>query len=481
MKKILVLIMLLGVVVLLNAIGDKPDDFVNYGGILPGVGPIDPSSAFTTDDNENNAHAGIPDFDMDVYLYNSDSEAPIEFNIYIDETAITHASLSVSAWDVDVSAGEVDEVYLNGHLVGTLTGTNNGWSITYFNVNPSFVLTGQNLVQINIDVARIGGWATTVDWGQLVINDPLGNAFIRYVELDKDPEHECYLPGEYINVTIEVDTDLPAQWVYVTTILLDETNTQITSISRWVEISLLEDEWFVESLQIPTNSESMWYYVQVIVSGGCGGMQDYICIYVPDCRLPVTLSSFTAIYEDSTPTLHWTTQSESNNLGWNIYRSLSENIGQANQINNLLIPGYGTTSEPTDYVFTDENEVENNTSYWYWLESTSYSGETDLYGPVTLTIEIEENETPDLPTESILQGNYPNPFNPNTMINFSIQEGESGALTIYNTRGQLLETHHYETGDHQLNWDAAKYGSGIYFYKLETQNFVSTKKMIMVK
>ena len=67
------------------------------------------------------------------------------------------------------------------------------------------------------------------------------------------------------------------------------------------------------------------------------------------------------------------------------------------------------------------------------------------------------------------------------MISFSIQDGENGALTIYNTKGQLLETHNYEAGDHQLNWDAAKYGSGIYFYKLETISYTNIKKMIMVK
>ena len=81
----------------------------------------------------------------------------------------------------------------------------------------------------------------------------------------------------------------------------------------------------------------------------------------------------------------------------------------------------------------------------------------------------------------MLRGNYPNPFNPLTMINFSIQDGTSGALTIYNIRGQLLETHNYEAGDHELNWNAAQYGSGIYFYKLETQNYTNIKKMIMVK
>ena len=484
MKKILVL-MLLVVVVLLSAIGDKPDDFIIYGGPGSGFEPVDPTSSFTTYDNENNILSGVPDNDMDVYLYNYDNIVPIEFNIFIDDTAITDAQLSLYAWDIDETSGEVDKVYLNGNYLGTLTGANQEWSTTVFYVDPSYLVVGpngKNLVQVYVDVENLGNptWAVTVDWGQLVINNNPGDAWIRYVDLD----NTCYEAGQEVAITIEVDTDLDVQWVLVETNLLDPDSTNIAGTSRYIMIQLSNNEPFTEILTIPSGSPDGTYYIQVIVYAGCTMIQQdlWLVPFEVGCgQTPVTLSSFTAVYENSTPTLQWTTQSESNNLGWNVYRSLSENIGQANQINNVLIPGYGTTSEPTDYVFTDTYEVENNTSYWYWLESTSYSGETDLFGPVTLTIQIEENQTPDLPTESILQGNYPNPFNPHTMIRFSIQDGESGALTIYNTRGQLLETHHFEAGDHQLNWDAAQYGSGIYFYKLETQNFINTKKMIMVK
>ncbi|MCK4652869.1 MAG: hypothetical protein KAU01_00305, partial [Candidatus Cloacimonetes bacterium] len=102
-----------------------------------------------------------------------------------------------------------------------------------------------------------------------------------------------------------------------------------------------------------------------------------------DQPLPVTLSSFTAIYANSTPILHWTTQSENSNLGWNVYRSFSQNLGQASQINNELIPGAGTTSEPTDYQFTDEYDAIVGQTYWYWLESISDAGETESYGPVS--------------------------------------------------------------------------------------------------
>ncbi len=199
-----------------------------------------------------------------------------------------------------------------------------------------------------------------------------------------------------------------------------------------------------------------------------------------DAPLPVALSSFTAIYANSNAILHWTTQSENNNLGWNVYRSFSQNLGQASQINNELIPGAGTTSEPTDYQFTDEYDVIVGQTYWYWLESISGAGDTENYGPVTLTVP-EEEPIPVLPQNTFLCSNYPNPFNPDTKIEFSIKEDENGTLTIYNAKGQLLEIHLYETGEHELAWDAARYGSGIYFYKLETQSYTETRKMLMLK
>ena len=69
-----------------------------------------------------------------------------------------------------------------------------------------------------------------------------------------------------------------------------------------------------------------------------------------DTTLPVELSTFTAAYINSASTLNWTTQSESNNLGWNVYRSETEDFAAGSVQNADLIDGAGTTSEPTDYI-----------------------------------------------------------------------------------------------------------------------------------
>lgn len=89
-----------------------------------------------------------------------------------------------------------------------------------------------------------------------------------------------------------------------------------------------------------------------------------------------------------------------------------------------------------------------------------------------------------LPKDFVLNQNYPNPFNPSTTIEFSISKRANVNLTVYNAIGQKMETivsGELSIGTHQYVWNAEKYSSGIYFYRLETNNFVQTKKMLLVK
>jgi len=202
-----------------------------------------------------------------------------------------------------------------------------------------------------------------------------------------------------------------------------------------------------------------------------------------DPSLPVTLSSFTAQFIGSSPILCWTTQSEDNNSGWNIYRGDYRDAfinGDAIQINLELIEGAGTTSIPTDYTFEDQNNIIAGNEYWYILESVDYSGETHIHGSVSLIIP-EENPTPELPQQTLLIGNYPNPFNPNTTISFIIKENETAHLSIFNIKGQEVETIRFETGIYKYLWDASSYASGIYLYKLKSESFSEIRKMILLK
>ena len=125
---------------------------------------------------------------------------------------------------------------------------------------------------------------------------------------------------------------------------------------------------------------------------------------------PVELSSFTAVIDNGDPVLNWTTQSEMNNMGWNIYRSETESTEDYIQINENMIEGAGTTEEQTDYSYSDNTEVVPGSTYWYWLQAVDMGGATNLFGPISIEIPEEEEEPPVIPYEWGIM-NYPNPFN----------------------------------------------------------------------
>ncbi len=221
-----------------------------------------------------------------------------------------------------------------------------------------------------------------------------------------------------------------------------------------------------------------------------------------DDPLPVTLSTFSGIYFNGNAQLQWITQSETNNLGWNIFRSLSDNVEESLQINEIIINGAGTTTNPTQYSYIDEslplymyqNYVNNGDLVNYWLESISVSGETVLHGPVAITVidEGQQYETPDIQKDLGLLPNYPNPFNPNTYISFNLKESSEVELTVFNTKGQKIKTifKGYAEGNtdypHIFQWDGTNEDgvsvkSGVYLYRLKSDNDSETKKMILLK
>ncbi|MCF7793850.1 MAG: T9SS type A sorting domain-containing protein [Candidatus Cloacimonetes bacterium] len=201
-----------------------------------------------------------------------------------------------------------------------------------------------------------------------------------------------------------------------------------------------------------------------------------------DPSLPVTLSSFTGNLDNGLPTLNWTTESELENMGWNIYRSEYENGLEDNSIKltDELIPGMGTISVPTNYNYIDEQPVQILGLHFYWLESVSFGGDLEMFGPVSINLN-SANLIPGTPDKSFVSQNRPNPFNPTTTVEFGIKEGESGILTIYNILGQKVLSQKFESGYHTYNWDASNHASGVYFYRLQTPSFHKANKMIMLK
>ena len=105
--------------------------------------------------------------------------------------------------------------------------------------------------------------------------------------------------------------------------------------------------------------------------------------------------------------------------------------------------------------------------------------------PIEIIISSIEESSNDLtPAEFKLAQNYPNPFNPSTIINYTVPTNEFVNLAVYNVLGKAITTLVNEqkpAGNYEILFDASELPSGVYFYKLVTNDFITTKKMILAK
>jgi len=214
-------------------------------------------------------------------------------------------------------------------------------------------------------------------------------------------------------------------------------------------------------------------------STATSGSQGNFCILrlTSDSPVPVELTSFTANTINNNVELEWVTASELNNAGFEIQRKLNnsdfESIG--------FIIGNGTTTEVSNYSFTDYNLTEGQ--YSYRLKQLDFDGTFEFSNEINVEINAPENY--------YLGQNYPNPFNPNTTIKFSIPnvtlsgvEGSRVTLTVYDVLGTeiaILVNEEKPAGSYEVSFDASSLTSGAYFYKLQSGSFVQTKKMILIK
>jgi hypothetical protein len=98
-------------------------------------------------------------------------------------------------------------------------------------------------------------------------------------------------------------------------------------------------------------------------------------------------------------------------------------------------------------------------------------------------IGVQNNNT-GIPTEYFLYQNYPNPFNPATNIKFDLPESGNVKLNVYDITGRVVETlvnEKLSAGSYTYDFNPADISSGIYFYKLESENFTYVRKMILIK
>lgn len=103
---------------------------------------------------------------------------------------------------------------------------------------------------------------------------------------------------------------------------------------------------------------------------------------------------------------------------------------------------------------------------------------------ILIITDVKENFQ--IPVEYGLDQNFPNPFNPSTVVRFAIPEAGYVSLNLYNLQGEVIAELHsgdLAAGYHYITVDAAKLklSSGVYLYKLTSNNFTATKKLVLMK
>ncbi len=206
--------------------------------------------------------------------------------------------------------------------------------------------------------------------------------------------------------------------------------------------------------------------IMVCVTGSTNGG---VWIFT-DTLIPVELSSFTAFAKNGNIELKWSTATELNNSGFELERSVNDEGFEK----IAFIPGFGTTTEPRSYSFTDAG-----------LQSGYYSyrlKQIDLDGTFEYSDEIQVEVT--IPDVFSLEQNYPNPFNPSTKINFNLAVDSKVSLKVFDVLGEevaILINSNLVAGSHNVDFSATNINSGVYFYKLQAGEFVETKKMVLMK
>jgi hypothetical protein len=100
------------------------------------------------------------------------------------------------------------------------------------------------------------------------------------------------------------------------------------------------------------------------------------------------------------------------------------------------------------------------------------------------SLESSISEMADVPREYRLYQNFPNPFNPSTIIRYDVPEVANVKITIYDILGRrvvLLVDTQSTPGRYSVEWDAGELPSGVYFLHLQSRDFVGVRKLLLMK
>jgi len=174
--------------------------------------------------------------------------------------------------------------------------------------------------------------------------------------------------------------------------------------------------------------------------------------------------------------LNWSTATEVNNYGFEIERQILKQVqNDSNGWEKIgFVQGHGNSNSPKDYSFVDANPPAGNVAYR--LKQLDADGSFHYSDVVSVNNALAKSFK--------LFAPYPNPFNPNTTIKFSIPAASNVSLKIYDIIGNEianLVNGRKDAGEYEVDFNAKNLPSGIYFSTLRSNGNTQTQKLILMK
>ncbi|MEX2604220.1 MAG: T9SS type A sorting domain-containing protein [Gracilimonas sp.] len=190
----------------------------------------------------------------------------------------------------------------------------------------------------------------------------------------------------------------------------------------------------------------------------------------------------------------WYTSLESGAAGYNEIGGLDIMLNGEYNPNVIPLASRTESSSWTHYAFVvypaaDAVGMELRLRYSNGFQGTTFWDDVQIVNLSDLEIEqtpvSNEVERIETPTQVRLNQNYPNPFNPTTKISFELPASDVVNLEVFNMLGQkvaeILTNTKLSSGEHTINFDASNLPSGVYLYRLNTNNFTEIRKMTLIK
>ena len=255
-----------------------------------------------------------------------------------------------------------------------------------------------------------------------------------------------------------------------------------------------------ETVRYPVNGGSVDYHygettekkkfygwcfeVNTSAQGGFGPPEEYIA---PTCAehegvflwfleymrdfVGVELASFEGRAVDARALLTWTTASEYNHAGFNLYREEAGADRPRVKVNDALIVG----SSPYRYV---DASVERGAGYEYYLEDVDLNGKGTLHGPARVDMQSG------VKASFALAQNVPNPARGATTIAFSVPTACDAAITVYDIAGRKVATAFAgaaKAGENEVSLNVSSLAPGVYAYRLEAAGASAARKMVVTR